>query len=65
MNMQKVNVNQHGFACICCKCGYVIGRLGKENEPRFADLEGKPWEAYYCEACANGALLNQKPERID
>jgi hypothetical protein len=26
--------------------------MGREHEPRFADLDGEPFRAYYCETCA-------------
>ena len=60
MNIQPVKLNHLGFTCRCCHCGKTIGGRFNEKEPRFADLDGKPFEAYYCETCKGEIEKHEK-----
>jgi hypothetical protein len=48
MKMLPVDVSTHGFTCTCIRCGRRI----EGQSPRFADLDGVPFRAYYCPPCA-------------
>ena len=52
MQLEPVNIDVHGFTCICQNCQKVIGGFRNEDEPRFADLHGEPFASYYCIECA-------------
>jgi len=53
VKLVNCDISNYGFCCYCKGCGKVIGDMGNEAEPRFADLDGEPFKAYYCVPCAN------------
>ena len=55
MNIKEVK-GPH-FCAVCADCGEVLNSYEKEQakktpEKVFADLDGKPFAAYYCDKCA-------------
>lgn len=46
------------YRCVSCKKGLAL--LSRDNEPAYADLDGKPFVDYYCATCATakGATLS-------
>jgi ribosomal protein L34E len=56
--MKKVDQSAgREFCAVCCACGKVMNGLNQKPEAIFADLDGKPFSAYYCEDCAKKTAL--------
>ena len=49
------NGNLIKVKCGCCRCYHTIGDITK----MYADLDGKPFESYYCETCKNDLEQNK------
>jgi len=57
MNLQRVSSNTGArILSPCCKCG----RYFRDKE-LYADLDGTPFHAFYCEPCAESVA----PEQVD
>ena len=53
MNLQPAYPNGN-FTATCKKCNKRM----TADEPKFADLEGEPFNAYYCAECVNEIKSN-------
>jgi hypothetical protein len=71
MRLQKVT--GPAFTAKCADCGrtkitgsqqYILPSWSgyQDPEPMWADLDGKPFEAYYCEACVLALAAGIKKE---
>jgi hypothetical protein len=45
--MKIREVHPARFICWCTRCGMRL----EKNIPKWADLDGEPWVAYYCHEC--------------
>lgn len=60
MKLEIVNIDTHGFVCTCLKCEKRI----EPQEKRYADLEGQPFKAYYCDKCAKEEYKGREDELV-
>lgn len=53
MRLQLVNMgtSNHIPKFICARCSHI--QNGKRDDTFYADLDGKPFEAYYCDRCVS------------
>ena len=47
VNLQPVDLSHNGFTCVCVGCGRKLPPM----EPRWADLDGPAFKAYFCKEC--------------
>jgi hypothetical protein len=59
MTLKLVTGPAFSVTCLNCKKGFMAGspgidRFGRETTSKiYADLDGEPFKAYYCEPCSN------------
>lgn len=51
MNLQPMDASRFAAYFICKGCGKRMV-LSRAEPPIYADLDGEPFKAYYCLACA-------------
>lgn len=49
MNLQRIHPPEPAFTTTCCACSL---RFKADGQRGYADLDGEPFRAYYCETCA-------------
>lgn len=63
MKLQPVHEGGPAFTVKCASCRELIGDVAPNTRrPVIADLDGQPFHAYYCQACAKG-MGYEEPRR--
>jgi len=60
MNLQPVTPSTPAFPFVCKGCNQRHQSGHVEVARTYADLDGKPFEAYYCERCAEEIIALTK-----
>jgi len=59
MNLQLVPAAAVTVRIKCVRC-HGTSFVGKGGHKVYADLDGTPWQDYYCEACAVAAVRERR-----